>query len=333
MPRSPGSSHEAAPTWAPRTSCGSERAPPGAKLTVPGLTRAAARAEGFALPPDTGAAFARWLGETVARHSPPLRFAEVRKGVQALSSLYVERRATPRGGGGIAARATDGAAKRAALATFYAPLHFLVAHAASAALGDARVRCVHDLGCGTGAAGAAVARALAHTSGAPPPALSGLDVSGWSLGEARATWRAFGVRGRGRRGALPGAFPKRVGGGDVLVLAFVANELAPNERSALFGRLREALARGAGLLLLEPLARDIAPWWDELAAALVPLGATTSEPRAQLVRPAWIARLDEASGLDHRELGARALVAPPSQARGAGRDHVVLANAPSDRSR
>lgn len=240
---------------------------------------------------------------------PPLTFSEVRKGVQALSSLYVERR----GSGAIASRATEGAAKRAALATFYAPLHFLAAHAAAAALGPARVRRVHDLGCGTGAGGAAVARALATATGAAPPAVLGLDVSGWALGEARATWRAFGLAGRGRRGALPGAFPDRLGSDDVVVLAFVANELPAPDRSALFVRLRAARERGAGLVLLEPLARGIAPWWGDLAATWAGLGVADLEPRGPIVRPDWIERLDEASGLDHRELGARALVAAPGK--------------------
>lgn len=273
-----------------------------------------AEATGFALAPETAAAFARWLETCVARHSPPLRFAEVRKGVQALSSLYVERRSEGRGEGGLAARASDGSAKRAALATFYAPLHFLVVHAATRTmLASAGVRRVHDFGCGTGAAGAAVVRALPAAAGESAPSVLGIDVSGWALGEARRTWHAFGVAGRGHRGALPEAAPERLGPGDLVVLAYVLNELSPDHRTALVGRLGRALAAGAGLLVLEPLARRIAPWWDGLVAALAPLGARAAEPKATIERPPWIERLDAASGLDHRELGARVLAVPPAK--------------------
>ena len=65
--------------------------------------------------------FDAWLAATVARHSVDLEFRELRKGAQALSWLYVERRAE----GDLAARAVDGRGKRAALASYYAPLHFL----------------------------------------------------------------------------------------------------------------------------------------------------------------------------------------------------------------
>ena len=67
------------------------------------------------------AAYDAWQERALARFLPPLRFPELRRGVQALSSLYVERR----GGGDLAARSLEGAAKRAAFACFYAPLHFL----------------------------------------------------------------------------------------------------------------------------------------------------------------------------------------------------------------
>ena len=67
------------------------------------------------------AAYDVWQERAHARFSPPLTFAEIRKGVQALSLLYVERR----GEGDLAARSLDGDGKRAAFACFYAPLHFL----------------------------------------------------------------------------------------------------------------------------------------------------------------------------------------------------------------
>jgi SAM-dependent methyltransferase len=242
---------------------------------------------------------------------PPLRFSEVRKGVQALSSLYVERRRE----GGLASRASEGAAKRAALATFYAPLHFLVAYAAAARLAAPRARRVHDLGCGTGAAGAAVALALGAAAGGATPSVHGVDVSGFALAEWRATLRAFGLSGHARRGALPAAFPERAGAEDVLVLGYVANELGADARAALLARLCAARGRGAGLLVLEPLARGIAPWWPDAARALAAHGVESLEIKLSVDRPEWIARLDDAAGLDHREIGARILAAPPANAR------------------
>ncbi len=261
----------------------------------------------------------RWVAETSARFVPPLTFREVRRGVQVLSSLFVERR----GEGRLAARAVDGAAKRAALASYYAPLHLLAALPPAFALaracldaegaGEVRSRRIHDLGCGTGAVGLAMALAFEHRSGVAPP-IHALDQSGWALGEARATARAFGLAHRGRRGTLPGALP-RADRGDLLVLGYVVNELDTAARDRLLEGLADRLERGAGLLLIEPLARGIAPWWNDVARALAPLGARTLESRRVIERPEWIARLDESAGLDHRELGARALICATSRAR------------------
>ena len=88
-----------------------------------------------------------WLESLHERHLSTLKFSEVRKAVQALSSLYVERR--ERIG---AAAAFTGAGKRAAFAMYFGPLHFLLVREIVRAL-DARVpadAAILDLGCGTG---------------------------------------------------------------------------------------------------------------------------------------------------------------------------------------
>src|SRR5215470_17411488 len=69
-------------------------------------------------------AFDAWLAGAIERHTAGLAFREVRKGAQALSWLYVERR----GEVDLAAHTIDGRGKRAALCSYYAPLHFLTAH-------------------------------------------------------------------------------------------------------------------------------------------------------------------------------------------------------------
>src|SRR5215207_2555953 len=58
--------------------------------------------------------FSRWLDALDNRHRQALSFQEVRRSVQALSSLYVERREKLRQGAAL-----DGAGKRAAFATFF----------------------------------------------------------------------------------------------------------------------------------------------------------------------------------------------------------------------
>src|SRR5262245_61680697 len=90
----------------------------------------------------------RWLVALQERHGRGLTFQEIRRGLQALSSLYVDRRC--RIGSGAA---LDGAGKRAAFALFYAPLHFLLVRRIVQALGAAAPppRRILDLGCGTGA--------------------------------------------------------------------------------------------------------------------------------------------------------------------------------------
>lgn len=263
-----------------------------------------------ARPPLAGAlrdAFDAWLADAVARHSRELEFREIRKGVQALSALYVQRRE----GADLAARAIEGRGKRAAIATCYAPLHFLTVHHVLAELGPARlvaVRRVVDLGCGTGAAGAAAAATL-RAAGAPVPAVVAVDRSGFVLAEARATYAAFGLTARTVRGVLPAALPP-AGAGDLLVLGWAVNELDDRARAALLAALRRALDAGARLLLLEPLAGAASPWWREWAGALAPHGVEEPRTKLRVALPEWIARLDRAAGLDHRVLGARVLVGP-----------------------
>ena len=253
--------------------------------------------------------FEAWLADAVQRHSRELEFREIRKGVQAVSDLYVERRP----GVDLGARALEGRGKRAALATYFGPLHFLTLHHLLTAVGPARlgpVRRVLDLGCGTGAAGAATAATLAaDDTTTEAPRIVGLDRSGFVLAEARQCYAHFGLEAQTLRGQLPAAIPE-IGAGDLLVFGWSVNELGTRARGELWDTLVGALGRGARLLLLEPLAGPVSPWWRAWARGLSPLGVEEPRHKVQVVLPEWIARLDKAAALDHRTLGARVLVGP-----------------------
>ena len=247
-------------------------------------------------------AFDAWLAGAVDRHTAGLAFREVRKGAQALSWLYVERR----GEVDLAAHTIDGRGKRAALCTYYAPLHFLTAHHALAAVDPARLgaaRRLVDLGAGTGAAGAAAARAFGVADA------TAIDRSGFALAEARRTYAAFGLLARTVRGRLPAALP-RAEAGDLWVLGWSANEMTARDRDELLERLVRAIGFGARVVLLEPLAGAAVPWWPAWRDVLTPLGVIEHECKVPVALPEWIARLDKASGLDHRVLGARLLAGP-----------------------
>ena len=248
------------------------------------------------------AAFDAWLDDAVARHTAALDFREVRKGAQALSWLYVERR----GEVDLAARSVEGRGKRAALATYFAPLHFLTALHAMERIGSARfgtIRRLVDVGCGTGASGSAVATALGCGD------VTGIDRSGFALSEARHTYAAFGLLARTRRGRVPDLLP-RAEAGDLWLFGWSANEMDERARDAVLERIVRAIGFGTRILIFEPLAGSIVPWWPAWRAALAPLGVADYECKAPVALPEWIARLDSASGLDHRVLGARALAGP-----------------------
>ncbi len=74
-------------------------------------------------------AFLSWLETLRARELERLTFQEIRKGVVALSRIYVEER------GRLGKAVFDGAGKRAAFACFYTPLHFLLVRAIVLELG------------------------------------------------------------------------------------------------------------------------------------------------------------------------------------------------------
>jgi hypothetical protein len=244
-----------------------------------------------------------WLDALERRHLQALTFAEVRRALQALSSLYVERR--DRLGTGAA---LDGAGKRAAFALFYGPLHFLLVRRIVRALGAASPppRRVWDLGCGTGAAGAAWAL---ESGGA---AVQGLDRSGWAVDEARWTLRRLGLPGTARKADVLAAEPAA---GEAVIAAYAVNEQTEVGRGRLRDRLLAASAAGSSVLVVEPLGWRSLPWWPDWTAAFAERGGRADEWRFRDELPPLVARLDRAAGLDHGELTGRSLWLPGRRQR------------------
>ena len=239
--------------------------------------------------------FADWMRDLEARHLADLTFAEVSRALRALSSTYVERR-----GKLAAGAALEGAGKRAAFALFYAPLHYLLVHNIVTALGAATgpVSTILDLGCGTGAAGAAWATAFGSI-----PDVVGIDRHPWPLAEAARTYRQFGVKARTRQGDVAGVeWPPPP---SACLAAFALNELTDAGRDAVWSRLTDR--RRAPVLIVEPLAGFVAPWWPRWRDAFVKAGGRVDEWRFRVELPAIVAKLDRAAGLNHRELTGRSL--------------------------
>jgi SAM-dependent methyltransferase len=243
----------------------------------------------------------RWLSAAEPRYLADLTSAELTRSLRALSSCYVERRAGLNRGSAL-----SGAGKRAAFALFYAPLHFLtVREIARALVGEPGQRTISsrqvlDLGCGTGAAGAAWALTTLGR-------VTGYDVNPWAVQEAAWTYRTLGIEGRARRSTLDrvqwAAAPSD------LLAAFLVNELPADTREALLPRLLDAIRDGHRVLVVEPISRRVAPWFSEWQSSFETAGGSAADWRFRVTLPPLVARLDRATGLDHRELTARTLSA------------------------
>jgi hypothetical protein len=250
--------------------------------------------------------FSAWIAALDERHLADLTLPEVGRALRALSSCYVERRSRLAEGAAL-----EGAGKRAAFALFYAPLHFQTTAHIVQELGAGEVSEVLDLGCGTGPAGAAWALA------SPEPArVSGFDRSAWAIAEANWSYQQLGIRGRATRQDLTRVqFRPRRGLG--LLAAYAINELSDAARAAVLPRLLDAGHRGATVLIVEPIARRLTPWWSAWESAVTAAGGRADEWRLASTLPPRQRQLARSAGLNPQELTARTLFLEPGAGRAA----------------
>jgi Methyltransferase small domain len=238
----------------------------------------------------------RWLNALEERHLSNLTFGEVARALRALSSCYVERRAKLATGGAL-----ETAGKRAAFALFYAPLHLIVAREIVRALPVvADVSEIVDLGCGTGAAGAAWALESEASR------IAAIDRHPWAVAEANWTYRTLGLRGRATQAGI-GRANVRSNPGMGIMAAYVINELTIDLRARVLERLLASRARGARVLIIEPIARRGAAWWDDWTRAFERAGGGSAEWRFPTSLPPRQQDLARAAGLQPHELTARSL--------------------------
>jgi hypothetical protein len=225
-----------------------------------------------------------------------LKFPEIRRGVQALSSQYVEKRNKLESGAALA-----GAGKRAAFALFFGPLHFLLVREIVRALGAEAGPSIIDIGCGTGVAGSAWALAAS-----PPSKVRGVERNPWAASECRWTYQTLGIQGTVRNADISTLkLPRDV----AVIAAFIMNELDVSTRQRY---LRQFLAseRRAPALVIEPVARRLVAWWDEWARQWTACGGREDTWRFRIELPERLRLMDRAAGLDHSELTGRSLWLP-----------------------
>lgn len=240
--------------------------------------------------------FTDWLAALEKRHLSNLRPSEVSRALRSLSSYYVERRAKLAQGAAL-----NTAGKRAAFALFYGPLHFLVTREIIMAIERARyVAQILDLGCGSGAAGAAWALASGRCT------VNAIDKHPWAVEEANWTYRQLDITGYAGQASIARA-PIRGRKGHGILAAYSINELDDETRAELVPRLIEAKESGSHVLVIEPIAKRALPWWSEWEKTFLDIGGRSDEWRFRIELPERQRLLGRAAGLDPRELTARSL--------------------------
>ena len=241
--------------------------------------------------------FDQWFEALVERHQQNLTFQEIRKALQALSSVYVQKRDKLKKGAAL-----DSAGKRAAFAVFYGPLHYLFMQAVLEELDPdpAGLNHIIDLGCGTG-----VGAASWSVLGGRKASVEGVDLNKWAVSEARLTFQAFGLRGQTRSGNLLGAKLPGAGGG--IIAAYAINELSDDARAQMLKKFLQAGQSGAKVLIIEPIATTPVPWWQSWSDAFEAQGGMSNTWKIPVDLPDHIRLLDKATRMNHQVLKGRTL--------------------------
>jgi hypothetical protein len=242
-----------------------------------------------------------YLEALVDRHLRDLKFSEMTRALRALSAAYVEKR-----GDRALARALDGRGKRAAFAMYYGAVHFLATSALTRDL-DLGFRgpvpaTILDLGCGTGVCGAAWA--LASRA---PCRIIGADRSSFALHEARWTYQALQLKGETRGSIAETLRSSRRPEG--IVIGWALNELDDRERAFVADQIEPWVRRGTKLLVIEPVSKRVAPWWDEWTARFPVDSRAIFEKRLRLELPPRIMLLAKSAGLGADAMVVRVLCA------------------------
>jgi hypothetical protein len=243
--------------------------------------------------------FISWLEALERRHLADLTFPEVRRAVQALSSIYVERRDRI-----SRSEALSSAGKRAAFAMYFAPLHYLLVSGIVRALKATVPKhgAILDLGCGTGTAGVAWA-----VESQIRPHIIGVDRNSWVLQECKNTYAQFGVQGTVKHAELRSL---RIPPNSAVIAAFTINELDAQTRDRFRREFTKVAEAGMPVLIVEPIARRAISWWDDWSSEWTASGGRDDEWRLRVELPPPLALMDKAAGLNHRELTGRSLWLP-----------------------
>nr|MBA2557146.1 hypothetical protein [Chloroflexota bacterium] len=139
--------------------------------------------------------------------------------------------------------------------------------------------------------------------------LAGADRHPWAVAEANWTYRQLGISGHAVQADISRVkLSARRGAG--IIAAYTINELSDPVREEMLARLLHAGARGAVILVVEPIARRLAPWWSRWEEAFAAAGGQAAEWRFPAELPDRQRTLARAAGLTARELTARSLLIP-----------------------
>ena len=248
------------------------------------------------------AAFDTWIHDLETRHLSDLRFAEVSRALRALSSTYIERRATIHHGACAGRRRET----RRVCPVLRSPSLLDRQRKSSAAWTPAcRTQPCWSI--------SAAARAPRERHGPQQDSTSrqaiAIDRNPWAIAEAAHTYRHFGVRVRTQPGRYGFGHVAGCGGsaGRILRSMSCLATLAIACSTASSSAPPAAMPSSS----IEPVARTVAPWWSAWQSAFCSRWRTRRTNGASAPQlPDIVAKLDRAAGLDHRELTARSLWIP-----------------------